>query len=56
MCASAGVLVRYTRRLKPIIFAGFVLNILGLGLMIRFRSQDNTQGELAMSQVIRGMG
>lgn len=56
MCAATGVVVRYTRHLKPLILIGFAINILGLGLMIRFRGTENSQGELAMSQVIRGLG
>lgn len=48
--------VRYTRHLKPLIIIGTCFDILGIGLMIKFRQADNTQGELAISQIIRGVG
>ena len=51
-----GILARYTRRLKPIIIAGFCLEVLGLGLMIKFRTATNSQAEIAVVQAIRGMG
>ncbi|KAL1408004.1 hypothetical protein Q8F55_004801 [Vanrija albida] len=50
---GAGV-ARYFRVLKPIIIAGFVIQVLGSGLMIRYRTSTNSQGELAVVQLIRG--
>lgn len=69
------MVARYTRRLKPIILVGFLVQILGLGklhrpkcpafadlktasagLMIRYRRSTNSQVELAMVQVVRGLG
>ncbi|ORY92512.1 major facilitator superfamily domain-containing protein [Leucosporidium creatinivorum] len=57
LCAAlAGVIVRYTRYLKPIIIFGFCVEVLALGLMIRYRGSTNSQGDLAMVQVVRGIG
>ncbi|KAM0787422.1 hypothetical protein ACM66B_003504 [Microbotryomycetes sp. NB124-2] len=55
VAAANGVLVRYIRYLKPIIIVGFVLEVLAFGLMIRYRESTNSQGELAMVQVVRGV-
>ncbi|KAK4056011.1 hypothetical protein OIO90_003006 [Microbotryomycetes sp. JL221] len=55
VAAANGVLVRYIRYLKPIIVVGFVLEVLAFGLMIRYRESTNSQGELAMVQVVRGV-
>ncbi|KAL8279884.1 hypothetical protein RQP46_007734 [Phenoliferia psychrophenolica] len=52
----AGVVTRYTRRLKPLIIFGFCVEILAIGLMIRYRTSTNSQAELAIVQVIRGFG
>lgn len=51
-----GLLARYTRRLKPIIVFGFCMEVLGMGLMIRFRTATNSQVELVFVQAIRGIG
>ncbi|KAK4049011.1 hypothetical protein OIV83_004372 [Microbotryomycetes sp. JL201] len=55
VAAANGILVRYIRYLKPIIIVGFVLEVLAFGLMIRYRESTNSQGELAMVQVVRGV-
>ncbi|KDE07039.1 hypothetical protein MVLG_02617 [Microbotryum lychnidis-dioicae p1A1 Lamole] len=54
--AVAGVAARYLRYLKPIILLGFVLEVLSLGLMIRYRQSTNSQADLAMVQIVRGFG
>ncbi|WVR07865.1 hypothetical protein IAU60_004908 [Kwoniella sp. DSM 27419] len=45
---------RRFRVLKPIIIFGFCLEILAIGLMIRYRTSTNSQGELAVVQLLRG--
>ena len=42
--------------LKPFIVAGAVIQCLALGLMIRFRGQSNSLGDLATMQVLKGLG
>ncbi|ODN79379.1 hypothetical protein L202_03381 [Cryptococcus amylolentus CBS 6039] len=42
------------RMLKPIIILGFVMELLSMGLMIRYRRSTNSQGELAVVQLLRG--
>ena len=56
MAFITGLLARYTRRLKPLIIIGFCIEVLGLGLMIRFRTATNSQVELAVVQAVRGIG
>lgn len=48
--------MRWTRRLKIFICLGFVIQTLGLGLMIRFRQSTNSTAEIAIVQVLRGLG
>ncbi|WRT66018.1 uncharacterized protein IL334_002969 [Kwoniella shivajii] len=47
-------LSRRFRTLKPIIIFGFLVEVLALGLMVRYRTSTNTQGELAVVQLLRG--
>ncbi|OCF32227.1 hypothetical protein I316_06141 [Kwoniella heveanensis BCC8398] len=49
-----GLAARHFRMLKPFIILGFVMEVLAIGLMIRFRRSTNTQGELAVVQLLRG--
>ncbi|WVQ75788.1 hypothetical protein IAR50_005421 [Cryptococcus sp. DSM 104548] len=42
------------RMLKPIIILGFIMELLATGLMIRYRQGTNSQGELAVVQLLRG--
>lgn len=49
----AGLAARYFRVLKPIIICGFCIQILGTGLMLRYRTSTNSQAELAVVQLIR---
>jgi SIT family siderophore-iron:H+ symporter-like MFS transporter len=54
--AATGLAVMKVRRLKPFIFAGALIQILALGLMTRFRGRENSIGELAILQVLKGIG
>ncbi|SCV67396.1 BQ2448_5007 [Microbotryum intermedium] len=54
--AVAGVAARYIRYLKPIIIFGFAVEVLSFGLMVRYRQSTNSQADLAMVQVVRGLG
>jgi SIT family siderophore-iron:H+ symporter-like MFS transporter len=49
----AGIVARYLRVLKPIIIAGFCIQILGTGLMLMYRTSTNTQAQLAIVQLVR---
>jgi len=53
--AVNGIICRYLRYLKPIVIAGFVLEVLAFGLMIRFRESTNSQAEIAIVQLLRGV-
>ncbi|KAI9635925.1 major facilitator superfamily domain-containing protein [Dioszegia hungarica] len=52
----ASMVVRYTRRIKPIIVLGFAVQTLAFGLMIRFRQSHNSVGEFIAVQTIKGFG
>jgi SIT family siderophore-iron:H+ symporter-like MFS transporter len=54
MAVLAGFAVRYTRRIKYVVIFGFGCQVLGTGLMIRFRTSTNSRAELAAVQVGRG--
>ena len=49
----AGLAARYFRVLKPIIIAGFAIQVLGTGLMLMYRTSTNTQAQLAIVQLVR---
>lgn len=51
----ASLLAAKLRTLKWFIVAGFCLQALGTGLMIRYRTSTNSVGELAVVQIIRGI-
>ena len=51
MAVLAGFAVRYTRRIKYVVIFGFMCQVLGTGLMIRFRTSTNSRAELAAVQV-----
>ncbi|GAA5890438.1 hypothetical protein JCM6882_002921 [Rhodosporidiobolus microsporus] len=53
--AVVGIAARYIRYLKPIVIAGFILDVLALGLYVRFRNGDPSQGAIAGVQVLRGI-
>lgn len=53
---GSGYLVRYTRRLKPIIFVGMAIEVLGIGLMIKFRTSQTPVRDLIGIQIVRGIG
>merc|ERR1712093_767809 len=53
--AVNGIICRYLRYLKPIVIAGFILEVLAFGLMIRFRESTNSQAEIAIVQLLRGV-
>lgn len=46
-----GVLTRYFRYIKPFLVLGFCVEVLGLGLMIRFRQSTNPIRELIGVQI-----
>ncbi|GAA5834491.1 hypothetical protein JCM9279_004331 [Rhodotorula babjevae] len=54
--AAMGIVVRYMRYLKPIIIAGFCIDVLAFGLMIRYRGAGATRGDLIAVQIVRGLG
>jgi len=54
MAVLAGFAVRYTRRIKYVVIFGFMCQVLGTGLMIRFRTSTNSRAELAAVQVGSG--
>jgi SIT family siderophore-iron:H+ symporter-like MFS transporter len=51
LAVAAGFAVRYTRRIKYVVIFGFICQVLGTGLMIRFRTSTNSKAELAAVQV-----
>ncbi|BGP36663.1 hypothetical protein JCM10449v2_000564 [Rhodotorula kratochvilovae] len=54
--ACMGVVVRYLRYLKPIIIAGFCIDVLAFALMIRYRGSGASRGDLIAVQIVRGLG
>jgi SIT family siderophore-iron:H+ symporter-like MFS transporter len=51
LAVAAGFAVRYMRRIKYVVIFGFICQVLGTGLMIRFRTSTNSKAELAAVQV-----
>ncbi|GAA6044709.1 hypothetical protein JCM8097_000241 [Rhodosporidiobolus ruineniae] len=53
--AVVGLGARYIRYIKPIVVTGFALDVLALGLYVRYRDAHASQGDLAGVQVLRGI-
>ncbi|GAA6003384.1 hypothetical protein JCM10207_000308 [Rhodosporidiobolus poonsookiae] len=53
--AVVGIGARYIRYIKPIVVFGFALDVLALGLYVRYRDANASQGNLAGVQVLRGI-
>ncbi|EIW65484.1 hypothetical protein TREMEDRAFT_36224, partial [Tremella mesenterica DSM 1558] len=51
-----GAIAAYTRHYKRLTVFGACLRLLGLGLMIRYRSAGSSTFQIVMPQVIQGMG
>ncbi|GMK55556.1 hypothetical protein CspeluHIS016_0206120 [Cutaneotrichosporon spelunceum] len=52
----AGAIMYATRRFKWMLFAGLLVRLLGVGIMLRARSADGTTFELVLCQVLQGLG
>ncbi|CAK7238845.1 MAG: hypothetical protein STHCBS139747_000265 [Sporothrix thermara] len=52
----AGAVGMYTRRYKWVSFFGGCLRVLGVGLMLRYRTTGSTTAQLVIPQVIQGIG
>ncbi|KAI0874708.1 siderochrome-iron transporter MirC [Hypoxylon argillaceum] len=50
------LLIKYTRRYKYFVTAGSLVYLLGVGLMIRYRTMDTTVGSLVGTQIAVGIG
>lgn len=53
---AAGAMSLWLKRYKWILFAGCCIRLLGIGLMIRYRSADSTTVQVVWPQVLQGMG
>lgn len=51
-----GMLMAYTRRLKGFLTYGYIVRVLGIALMIHFRSLGHTAVTLVLCQVLQGIG
>ncbi|KAG5355858.1 Siderophore iron transporter mirC [Yarrowia sp. B02] len=49
-------IIKYTRRLKPIIVLGACLYMLGLGLTYRYRQPDESLAQFIVAQAVEGVG
>ncbi|CAG7853180.1 SubName: Full=Related to major facilitator MirA {ECO:0000313/EMBL:CCA74161.1} [Serendipita indica DSM 11827] len=52
----AGVVMRVTKRYKWLLVIGLCIRVLGVGIMIRSRGADGSDGELVMTQVLQALG
>ncbi|BEJ15902.1 hypothetical protein CspHIS471_0505070 [Cutaneotrichosporon sp. HIS471] len=52
----AGAIMYATRRFKWMLFAGLLVRLLGVGIMLRARSAEGTTLELVLCQVLQGLG
>ena len=50
------IVIKYVRRYKPFIVAGSLLYITGIGLMIRYRTQDASIAQIVGVQIAVGIG
>ncbi|KAB8286470.1 major facilitator superfamily domain-containing protein [Yarrowia lipolytica] len=53
---GAAALIRYTKRIKPIIVAGGFVYILGLGLTYHYRQPDHSLAQFIAAQAVEGVG
>ncbi|KAI0793538.1 MFS general substrate transporter [Fomes fomentarius] len=53
---TAGVIMRFTRRYKPLLVTGLTIRLFGVALMIHSRSTDASSAELVWTQILQGMG
>lgn len=53
---AAGALAYFFRRYKWILLAGCCIRLLGIGLMIRYRTPDSSVVQVVWPQVLQGMG
>jgi hypothetical protein len=53
---AVSFLIKYTRRYKYFVTAGSLIYLLGVGLMIRYRTMDASVGSLVGSQIAVGIG
>ncbi|WFC95640.1 hypothetical protein MBRA1_002292 [Malassezia brasiliensis] len=51
-----GMLMAYTRRLKGFLTWGYVVRVLGVALMIHYRTLGHTAATLVLCQVLQGIG
>ncbi|KAI0194406.1 siderophore iron transporter-like protein [Xylaria flabelliformis] len=50
------LLIKYTRHYKYFVTSGSLIYLLGVGLMIRYRTEDTTTGSLVGTQIAVGIG
>jgi MFS family permease len=53
---TAGALMWYLKRYKYILFGGCCIRLLGIGLMIRYRTASSSTFQVVMPQVLQGLG
>ncbi|WFD00900.1 hypothetical protein MYAM1_003656 [Malassezia yamatoensis] len=51
-----GILMAYTRRLKKFLTYGYIIRVLGVLMMIRYRTEGHSALSLILCQVLQGMG
>ncbi|KAH7038096.1 major facilitator superfamily domain-containing protein [Microdochium trichocladiopsis] len=50
------IIIKYTKHYKYYVVAGSLIYLLGMGLMVRYRTQDATVGTLVGTQIVIGIG
>lgn len=53
---AAAAIIRYSRRIKPVIFAGGCVYILGLGLTYHYRQPQHALAQFIVAQAVEGCG
>ncbi|KAI0076314.1 drug:h+ antiporter [Panus rudis PR-1116 ss-1] len=53
---TAGFIMRFVHRYKPILIIGLAIRLLGVGLMIHSRGADSSDAEIVWTQILQGMG
>ena len=51
-----GLLIRWTRRYKAFMCGGGAVYLIGIGLMLSYRTEDSTIGQIVAAQVVLGLG
>ena len=53
---AVGYLAYLTKRYKPFMVFGAIIRMLGIGLMVRYRTPDSTTAQVVIPQILQGLG